>query len=62
MIDTLPQPLTPADCDCSGAPVPFDILVELVMSTFGLSNEAAIEAVRSLSADLPFPISETGRA
>lgn len=62
MKDDLPQPLTPADCDCSGAPVPFDMLVELVMSAFSLSSEAAIEAVRSLSADLPFPISEAGRA
>ncbi|MBR7942338.1 hypothetical protein [Burkholderia cenocepacia] len=58
----LPNPLTPADCDCRGAPVPFDTLVELLMSTFGFSSEAAAKVVREMSADLPFEISTGGSA
>ncbi|TAN09518.1 MAG: hypothetical protein EPN37_19200 [Chitinophagaceae bacterium] len=61
-MNDLPQPLTPADCDCRCVPVPFDMLVELLMSTFGFSSEAAIDAARKLAVDLPFQISEAGRA
>lgn len=60
-MNDIPQPLTPADCDCSGCcSVPFDVLVELIMSTFGLSSEAAIESVRCLASEMPFEISQGG--
>ncbi|NBJ19746.1 hypothetical protein GT625_13530 [Burkholderia thailandensis] len=58
----LPNPLTPADCDCRGTPAPFDMLVELLMSTFGFSSEAAAKVVREMAPDLPFEISEGGSA
>lgn len=58
----LPNPLTPADCDCRGMPVPFDVLVDLLMSTFGFSSEAAVAVVREMAPSLPFAISEGGRA
>lgn len=58
----LPQPFTAADCDCRGEPVPADALVALMMDTFGFSAETALSIVRSMSDELPFPISEAGRA
>ncbi|MCA7902881.1 hypothetical protein LGM39_26270 [Burkholderia cepacia] len=61
-MNELPNPLTPGDCDCRGEPVPFDMLVELMMSTFGFSSEAAAKVVREMSADLPFEISTGGSA
>ena len=61
-MNDLPNPLTPADCECRGEPVPFDMLVELMMSTFGFSSEAASKIVREMSADMPFEISAGGSA
>lgn len=58
----LPHPLTPADCDCRGEPVPADALVQLMMETFGFSADAALGIVREMATELPFPISEAGRA
>ncbi len=58
----LPNPLTPADCDCRGEPVPFDMLVELLMSTFGYSSAGAAKVVHEMSPLLPFQISEGGAA
>jgi hypothetical protein len=58
----LPNPLAPADCDCAAAPVPFDMLVELLISTFGFSAETAAATVLAMASDLPFAISEGGRA
>jgi hypothetical protein len=59
-MNDLPQPLTPADCDCRGEPVPADALVQLMMETFGFSVDAALRIVREMAVDLPFPISEVG--
>lgn len=58
----LPNPLTPVDCDCCSDPVPFDLLVEILMSTFGFSSEAAAKIVREMRPDMPFQISEGGSA
>lgn len=41
MADDLPEPLTPHDCDVSDTEPPREMLVHLMMLTFGVGKERA---------------------
>lgn len=57
-----PNPLTPADCDLRGAAVPIDMLVDLMVSTFGFSAAHAEKMAREFAAEQSIPLTAAGHA
>jgi len=44
-VSNLPEPLSPPDCDLGGIEPPWEAFVQLAISTFGVSEQAARELV-----------------
>lgn len=61
-MNELPNPLTPADCDLRGTPVPIDMLIELAVAQFGMSATDAESLVRKIAARNGVALTEAGHA
>lgn len=61
-MNDLPNPLTPADCDLRDTAVPRDMLVELCISTFGVTAEEALDLIAQIEPFMQVPISGAGQS
>ncbi|WP_195832807.1 hypothetical protein [Burkholderia pseudomallei] len=61
-MNDLPNPLTPADCDLRDTPVPRDMLVELCISTFGVTAAEALDLIAQIEPFMRVPISGAGQS